>query len=139
LIAEMPMVKDVEGGSSTFATPTIIHFGAMLLLFSSRQRPMASNRGCRNSLGCGRRCWTGVCGGRGATYASANRLLARIRRSAVSRSAAVRGICNAGCIGIRRSRQSSQFVVRGRGSGTRTPPCWHSQCVGRRHLPRRCG
>jgi hypothetical protein len=42
-------------------------------------------------------------------------------------------------IGIPRSRQSSQFVVRGRSSGTRTPLRWDPQCVGRRHLPRRCG
>jgi hypothetical protein len=32
LIAEVPNVKDVERASSAFATPTIIHFGAVLLL-----------------------------------------------------------------------------------------------------------
>ena len=32
LIAEMPRVKDVERASSAFATPTIVHFGAVLLL-----------------------------------------------------------------------------------------------------------
>src|SRR5438309_11768840 len=32
LIAEMPSVRDVERASSAFATPTIVHFGAVLLL-----------------------------------------------------------------------------------------------------------
>ncbi|HKU22174.1 MAG TPA: hypothetical protein VJQ50_14235 [Terriglobales bacterium] len=32
LIAEMPIVRDVERASSAFATPTIVHFGAVLLL-----------------------------------------------------------------------------------------------------------
>lgn len=32
LIAEFPIVKDVERASSAFATPTIVHFGAVLLL-----------------------------------------------------------------------------------------------------------
>lgn len=32
LIAENPIVRDVERASSAFATPTIVHFGAVLLL-----------------------------------------------------------------------------------------------------------
>jgi hypothetical protein len=32
LIAEIPIVRDVERASRTFATPTIVHFGAVLLL-----------------------------------------------------------------------------------------------------------
>ncbi len=32
LIAEIPIVSDVERASSAFATPTIVHFGAVLLL-----------------------------------------------------------------------------------------------------------
>jgi hypothetical protein len=32
LIADMPAVKDAERAGSAFATPTIIHFGAVLLL-----------------------------------------------------------------------------------------------------------
>ena len=32
LIAEIPIVRDVERASSAFATPTIVHFGAVLLL-----------------------------------------------------------------------------------------------------------
>ena len=32
LIAEIPVVRDVERASSAFATPTIVHFGAVLLL-----------------------------------------------------------------------------------------------------------
>ena len=32
LISQMPAVKDVERGSSAFATPTIVHFASVLLL-----------------------------------------------------------------------------------------------------------
>jgi hypothetical protein len=32
LIAEIPIVRDVERASGAFATPTIVHFGAVLLL-----------------------------------------------------------------------------------------------------------
>src|SRR5919109_5004899 len=32
LIAEMPILRDVERASHAFATPTIVHFGAALLL-----------------------------------------------------------------------------------------------------------
>ncbi|PYS00913.1 MAG: hypothetical protein DMG15_26955 [Acidobacteria bacterium] len=32
LIAEIPIVTDMERASSAFATPTIVHFGAVLLL-----------------------------------------------------------------------------------------------------------
>ena len=32
LIAEIPIVRDVERASSAFATPTIVHFGSVLLL-----------------------------------------------------------------------------------------------------------
>jgi hypothetical protein len=32
LIAEIPIVRDVERASSAFAKPTIVHFGAVLLL-----------------------------------------------------------------------------------------------------------
>ena len=32
LIAEIPVVRDVERASSAFATPTIVHFGSVLLL-----------------------------------------------------------------------------------------------------------
>ena len=32
LIAEIPIVRDVERASSAFATPAIVHFGAVLLL-----------------------------------------------------------------------------------------------------------
>lgn len=32
LVSEIPVVKDVERASSAFATPTIVHFGSVLLL-----------------------------------------------------------------------------------------------------------
>jgi hypothetical protein len=39
LIAESPVVKDVERASHAFATPTIIHFGAVLLLSAAVSMP----------------------------------------------------------------------------------------------------
>lgn len=39
LIAEFPIVKDVERASSAFSTPTIVHFGAVLLLASIGSMP----------------------------------------------------------------------------------------------------
>ena len=39
LIAEFPVVKDIERANSAFATPTIVHFGAVLLLASIGSMP----------------------------------------------------------------------------------------------------
>jgi nucleoside recognition membrane protein YjiH len=39
LIAETPNIKDVERASSAFATPTIVHFGAVLLLSAVASAP----------------------------------------------------------------------------------------------------
>ena len=32
LIAQIPIMRDLEGGSSAFATPNVVHLGAVLLL-----------------------------------------------------------------------------------------------------------
>src|SRR5215467_3008522 len=39
LISQMPTVKDVESGSSAFATPTIVHFASVLLLSAAISAP----------------------------------------------------------------------------------------------------
>jgi len=39
LIADMPAIRDVERASSAFSTPTIIHFGAVLLLAGIQTAP----------------------------------------------------------------------------------------------------
>ena len=39
LIAEMPLVRDLKRGSAAFATPTIIHFGSVLLLSALQSIP----------------------------------------------------------------------------------------------------
>jgi len=39
LIANMPTAKDLERASSAFATPTIVHFGAVLLLAAAISAP----------------------------------------------------------------------------------------------------
>jgi hypothetical protein len=39
LIAEMPIVRDMERAGSAFATPTVVHFGAVLLLAAILSAP----------------------------------------------------------------------------------------------------
>jgi hypothetical protein len=39
LIAEMPIVRDLKRASSAFATPTIVHFGSVLLLSALQSVP----------------------------------------------------------------------------------------------------
>src|SRR6185369_12553688 len=39
LIADLPIVRDVERASSAFSTPTIVHFGAVLLLAGIQSAP----------------------------------------------------------------------------------------------------
>lgn len=60
LIAEFPIVKDLERASSAFATPTIVHFGAVLLLAALGSMPW--NRSASVAI-----CW-GVLGVAGAIY-----------------------------------------------------------------------
>lgn len=51
LIAEFPAVRDAERASSAFATPTIVHFGAVLLLASIGSIPWHSVGAAANSWG----------------------------------------------------------------------------------------
>ena len=39
LVAELPIFRDVERASSAFATPTIVHFGTVLLLSALNSIP----------------------------------------------------------------------------------------------------
>jgi hypothetical protein len=39
LIAQFPIIKDMERASATFATPTIVHFGSVLLLAAIGSAP----------------------------------------------------------------------------------------------------
>ena len=60
LIAEFPVVKDLERASSAFATPTIVHFGAVLLLAALGSMPWHGSASVAI-------CW-GVLGMAGAIY-----------------------------------------------------------------------
>jgi hypothetical protein len=60
LIAEFPIVKDMERASSAFATPTIVHFGSVLLLAAIGSVPWHGIAGATIS-------W-GVLGAVGAIY-----------------------------------------------------------------------
>lgn len=53
-------------------------------------------------------------------------------------SASVCGVRNAGWIGIRGALPSASSAVRRRSCDAATSLCWHSQCLGRRYVPRLC-
>jgi hypothetical protein len=60
LIAEIPKLRDVERASNAFATPTIVHFGAVLLLSAVLSAPWERIHGAAI-------CW-GVLGLAGVIY-----------------------------------------------------------------------
>jgi hypothetical protein len=51
LIAEFPIMKDMERATSAFATPTIIHFGAVLLLAAIGTAPWRGIAAAASSWG----------------------------------------------------------------------------------------
>lgn len=51
LIADMPITSDIERASSAFATPTIIHFGAALLLAAVLSAPWTGIAGAATAWG----------------------------------------------------------------------------------------
>ena len=51
LIAEMPAIRDVERASNAFATPTIVHFGSVLLLSALITVPWRAITGTPIALG----------------------------------------------------------------------------------------
>src|SRR5579862_5520437 len=68
LFTNMPIGENTAEGSSAYATPTVIHFGAVLLL-SAVLCSLARDRRRRNSLGPGGRRWDLLRDHRGAPYA----------------------------------------------------------------------
>src|SRR2546427_5291581 len=99
LIAEIPLVRDAQRASSAFATPTIVHFEAVLLLSAVISVPWHGIAGAAIL-------W-GALGLVGAIYVLivARRMrvqtaLTPVRGPTVSCSAAVRGLCNASRIGL---------------------------------------
>jgi hypothetical protein len=113
LIAETPIVRDMERAGSAFGTPTIIHFGSVLLLSAVISAPWHGIAGAAVL-------W-GVLGLVGVVYvvivarryASTNRLLAGVRGPAVSYCVAVRSVWNASWIGLRGSLECWRGAFRG--------------------------
>src|SRR2546429_124530 len=99
LIAERPPLRAAEAGAA-FATPTIVHFGVVLLLSAVLRAPWASDHPRCSSLGSHRPRWRSVCRHRGSAHARANRLPPTVRGLVVSRFVAVGGVRNASAIGI---------------------------------------
>jgi hypothetical protein len=60
LMAEMPIVRDMERATHAFGTPTIVHFGAVLLLSAAVSAPWRGTEGVAIVLG--------VIGGAGVIY-----------------------------------------------------------------------
>ena len=74
LIADMPIAGGQAQAGKAFATPTIVHFGAALLLLAILKRSLAWGRRRRNRLGLAGAQRARVRGHRGSTYASTNRI-----------------------------------------------------------------
>ena len=138
LVADMPRTPAQAQAGHAFATPTIVHFGAVLMLSAALSAPWHSIGGAAVLWGLMGLGWSCVCHHRGSAPASTNRIPARVRGLAVSCCAAFRGVRNPRCIGVRGSRPSDRGHVRGRNSGAPAALHRHSQRLGRRYLPRLC-
>jgi len=79
LIADTPIAPGLAQAADAFATPTIVHFGTVLLAaLSSSKRSMAWDRQCRSSLGSGGLRWDSLRRHRGSASASTNRIQAPV-------------------------------------------------------------
>src|SRR5215469_17759991 len=135
LIAQRPIRASPEG-SAAFGTPTVVHFGAALLLAALFARAVADDRRAGGTLGCCRLRRNCLHRDRVATHAQARRLRTGIRGLAVSYRVADGGLCRAGIVGL------------GDGSARARGPVWrrrrsvavafhrHPQRLGRGLLPR---
>jgi len=92
----------------------------------------------RERLGFSRSQWDSIRRHRVSASESANHLPARVRGLVVSCSASICGVCNAGWIGIHGSLPCTPSSVRRWRCDAAAPLCWHSQCLGHRHVPRIC-
>ena len=116
LIANMPtaLVNAQAGGA--FATPTIIHFGTVLLLTGILSAPW-------DGIGAPTVLWVsgtqrpGVRSDHHPASATPNRVPCPIRGLVISCSAALRGLCIFGCIALRRSASYARGSFCDRSSG----------------------
>lgn len=112
LIADVPIAQGQAQAGSAFATPTIVHFGAVLLLSGILSAPW-------HEVACAAALWA-LLGISGIVYEIVvarrmrvpDRIHARVRGLVISCSAAVRRIRNAGGVCIRDSLDCRRSVVR---------------------------
>src|SRR5438093_8310417 len=83
LIADRPSLRTAEAGAA-FATPTIVHFGAALLLSALLRAPWANDHPRRNSLGPHGPQWKRVRCDRSSAHTGANCISTRVRGLVVS-------------------------------------------------------
>jgi hypothetical protein len=138
LIADGPMTRGDAQAGGAFATPSVVHFGVVLLLASIVSAPLERNRPCRTSMGLSGPLWGIVLRHRGSAHAIANHLPARIRGLVVSFPASICGLCITGCIGIHGSILCASSPVPSRCGNAAVALHWHSQCLGCSYVSRLC-
>src|SRR5260370_28699343 len=126
------------GGFCCFCDADDRSFRSRAVAVNDCKRSVAQDRNRVSCLGFSRSQWDSRHRHRVSAYESANHLPARVRGLVVSCSASICGVCNAGWIGIRGSLSCAPSSVRRWRCDAAAPLCWHSQCLGRRHVPRTC-
>ena len=126
LMADTPTVRDMKRASSAFSTPNIVHFGAVLLLSAFVAAPWRGVDSRRRISG-ERWGWLECCTRLSSpAHARANRVQAGIRGLALSCPAAVRGIRDAGRIGLCVSLEYRKGTLRRWRDGAPAPLYRHS-------------
>ena len=136
LIADTPIGEGAAQAGHAFATPTIVHFGAVLLLAGVLSAPW-------HGIAPAAVLW-GLMGLSGVVYAAI--VARRLRRQTAYKPGfedwlfhcfpAVCGIYNAVGVCISSSFPQRRGAIWRFSGGTAAPLHWHSQCLGCRHLPR---
>jgi hypothetical protein len=136
LIASRPVGAGTAQAGHAFATPTIVHFGAVLLLAGILSAPWQEVAPAAVLWGLLRSYWDSVCGSCGSPDATARRIQARVRGLAVSCSAAVGGVYHAGRSGLCGRFSFKRRVVWYWRGGIAAAICGHPQCMGCGYVPR---
>ena len=136
LISDMPASRGSAQAGHAFATPTIVHFGTVLLLSAALTAPW-------QGISSAAVLW-GLVGLIGVIYAlivawrmrDTNLVPASVRRLAVSFAPAACVVRHVGSVGLRDALLCARGSVCRRSGGVAAALHRHSQRLGRRHLPR---
>jgi hypothetical protein len=118
LIADSPTLRVAEGFAA-FATPTIVHFGVVLLLSAVVSVPWHKIGTVTVVWGFSRSQWDSIRRHRVSAYESANHLPARVRGLVVSCSASICAVMQ--CWPSRSRCSSPSLRTRGKGAGAGLP------------------